>query len=126
MPRWFRAVPLITTTLLGLLVVAVCAYYLAHDWAALQSAQASFERVSSSGADLRALFLADARQSIHRTNCFAEGVGLLLGAILAAIGLHGCACPAKPPRIKLQVTLDSPSVHLPGIECSPEPPTVGS
>lgn len=89
MPHAIRAVSLITITLAGVLVVAVCAFYLAHDWAALQSAQINFERVSASNADLRVLFIAEARQSIHRTNCFAEGVGLLLGAILAAIGLHG-------------------------------------
>jgi hypothetical protein len=89
MPKPFRVTLLVAVVLVGLLVVAVCGYYLAQDWAALKSAQANFERLSASGADLRSLFVADARQSIHRINCFAEGVGLLLGAILAAIGLHG-------------------------------------
>lgn len=84
-----RAILLTAIVVLGVLVVVVCAYHLAQDWAALQTAQASFERLSAGGADLRALFVADARQTIHRTNCFAEGVGLLLGAILAAIGVHG-------------------------------------
>jgi hypothetical protein len=102
MPRAIRAVSLIAITLAGLLVVAACAMYLAQDWTALKSAQASFERLSASGADLRALFLADARQNIHRTNCFAEGIGVLLGGILAAIGLHGLCllprlgCPSSP------------------------------
>jgi hypothetical protein len=41
------------------------------------------------GADLGALFVAESQQDAHRLNCFAEGVGVLLGAILAAIGLHG-------------------------------------
>jgi hypothetical protein len=98
----FRVVPLVAVVLAGVLGVAVCAYFLAQDWAALKSAQASFERLSASGADLRALFLADARQNIHRTNCFAEGIGVLLGGILAAIGLHGLCllprlgCPSSP------------------------------
>jgi hypothetical protein len=75
--------------LLGLLVVLVNAYYLAQDWSALKSAFAHFEQLSTARADLRSLFIAEARQSVYRTNCFAEGIGLLLGAILAAIGLHG-------------------------------------
>src|SRR5438093_4033989 len=80
---------LLAVVLLGLLVVLVSAYYLAQDWAALKSAFAQFQRLSTTGTDLRSLFIAEARQSVYRTNCFAEGVGLLLGAILAAIGLHG-------------------------------------
>ena len=35
------------------------------------------------------LFVAEARQNIHRINVFADVVWALLGAIVAAIGIHG-------------------------------------
>ena len=75
---------------LGLLGIAVCFYGATLDWRELQRADAYF--VSLKRADLATLFVADARQNIHRINLFADVVWALLGAILAAIGLHGlCA-----------------------------------
>ena len=73
----------------GLAVVVVSGYFLLQDWAALNAAFARFQQEVRAGADLRALFIAEAEQNVHRINCFAEGVGLLLGAIMVAIGVHG-------------------------------------
>src|SRR5947209_8531243 len=91
-----RIFMLVGVTLLGVVVVLVSGYYLLLDWAALRAAYARFELLASRSADLNALFVAEARQNIHRLNCFAEGMGVLLGAILAAIGLHGlCLLPSR-------------------------------
>ncbi len=82
--------------LMGVLVSLVSGHFVLQDWAQLDIAYRQFERLSASGADLRALFVADAAQNVHRINCFADGVGTLLGAILAAIGIHGlCLLPKR-------------------------------
>ena len=94
-----RIFMLVGVTLLGVVVVLVSGYYLLLDWAALRAAYAWFELLASRSADLNALFVAEAGQNIHRLNCFAEGMGMLLGAILAAIGLHGlCLLPSRPAK----------------------------
>lgn len=43
--------------------------------------------------DLRAAFVAEARQNIHRINLFADVVWALLGLILSALGTIGLALP---------------------------------
>jgi hypothetical protein len=73
----------------GAATVIITAYFLAQDWRALTDAFAQFQRLARSSGDLETLFIAEAEQNAHRINCFAEGVGVLLGAILAAIGTHG-------------------------------------
>ena len=87
--------------LLGLAAVLVSGYNLFLDWAALREAYARFEELARHDSRLNTLFVAEARQNVHRINCFAEGIGVLLGGILAAIGLHGLCLlqrPVKPPR----------------------------
>lgn len=80
---------LFLTVLPGTIGVVIFFYYALVDWAALQKAYANYSQVVASGADLRAVFVAESAQNIHRINLFAEGVWALLAAILAAIGLHG-------------------------------------
>jgi hypothetical protein len=90
---------LLGVTMLGVIAVLVSGYYLLLDWAALREAYARFEIVAMRPAGLNALLVAEARQNVHRLNCFAEGVGVLLGAILAAIGMHGlCLLPCRSTR----------------------------
>lgn len=80
---------LLLVVLAGLAAVFVSGHYLFADWAALNANWRRFEALSMSAADLRSLLIADARQHAFRLNAFADGVGVLLGAILAAIGIHG-------------------------------------
>src|SRR5437899_1340540 len=87
---------LLGVTLFGVVAVVVSGYNLLLDWAALREAYARFEQLAGRSSSLNTLFVAEARQNAHRLNCFAEGVGVLLGAILAAIGLHGvCLLPSR-------------------------------
>ena len=73
----------------GLACFVFCMYFALQDWAALQKAYAQFERVAGSSKEMSTLFVAEARQNIHRINLFADVVWALLGAVIAAIGIHG-------------------------------------
>lgn len=92
-----QAVLVLFVVLPGVAAVGVCGYFLFQDWAALSAAFTRFERAAAGGAVLRELFVAQSLQETYRINCFADGVGVLLGAILAAIGLHGL-CTMPPAR----------------------------
>jgi len=81
--------PLLLMVVPGVLGVVIFGYYCLIDWAALQADYAHYVQVAASTADLRAVFIAESQQNIHRINLFAEGVWALLAAILAAIGVHG-------------------------------------
>jgi hypothetical protein len=84
-----RAALVLFAVLPGASAAAVSGRFLLQDWAALRTAFTRFESLAAGGADQRALFIAHAYQETYRLNCFAEGVGVLLGAILLAIGVHG-------------------------------------
>jgi hypothetical protein len=84
-----RGVLLGVVTASGFVACLVSGYYVLQDWAALNIYYARFEELTMSNASMRSLFIAEAHQNVFRINCFADGVGVLLGAILAAIGLHG-------------------------------------
>ena len=73
----------------GVFCFVVCMYYALQDWAALQKAYTNFARLAGSSSDMSTLFVAEAEQNIHRINLFADVVWALLGAIIAAIGIHG-------------------------------------
>ncbi len=89
------ALGLVTT--IGVISSWVSGYYVLQDWAALNMYYARFEQLSMSNADMRSLFISEANQNAFRINCFADGVGVLLGAIVAAIGIHGL-CLLQPRR----------------------------
>ena len=73
----------------GLLGVAVSGYYCLQDWASLNRAFARWEHVIRGHGSERALMVADSYQNAFRINCFADGVGVLLSAILCSIGVLG-------------------------------------
>lgn len=83
-------------TLLGILAFTVSGYYVLQDWAALNMYYARFETLTMSNASMRSLFIAQAHQNAFRINCFADGVGVLLGALVAAVGIHGLCLLARP------------------------------
>ena len=84
-----RIVALATVTISGVIACVVSGYYVLQDWAALNMYYARFEKLTMSAADMRSLFIAESHQNAFRINCFADGVGVLLGAVVAAIGIHG-------------------------------------
>jgi len=84
----------------GFLASTVCACYLIPEWAALTASYQNYSRVSeSAAAGEREVLIAKTAREIHRINCFAEGVGLLLGGIIGSIGIHGiCTLPRETSR----------------------------
>lgn len=95
--RWI--VLLLLVVLPGVAAVAVSGHYLFQDWGALISAFARLERATAGG-DLHAVVVAQAYDNVYRTNCFADGVGVMLGAILAAIGIHGMCLVGMGDRLR--------------------------
>jgi hypothetical protein len=80
---------LITTIVPGLSAIALSAFFLFPEWAALDKAYRNYEQLSRNGAGMRELSIAQSAEVRHRINCFAEGVGVLLGGVIVAIGIHG-------------------------------------
>jgi hypothetical protein len=80
----------------GLIWCAICAYYSQFDWHELQRAYAAFKMAETS--DLKTVFVAEARQNIHRINLFADVVWALLSAILATVSATGLAILQRMDR----------------------------
>jgi hypothetical protein len=80
---------LLLTVIPGILGEVIFGYFALVDWSALQAAYAHYEQIANSSADLRAVFIAESNQNIHRVNLFADGVWTLLSALLMAVGLQG-------------------------------------
>lgn len=87
---------LILLVLPGLMVAAVSVHYALLDWEKLREAYAQYRQIAASGADLRAVFVANAAQETHRLNLFADGVWALQGLMVFGIGLVGlCLLPRR-------------------------------
>ncbi|MBE9128517.1 MULTISPECIES: hypothetical protein [unclassified Coleofasciculus] len=96
-----QAILLLFIVLPGCAASALSAYYLLPEWVALERHHTYYQKLSQSpSSTLRDLSIAQAAENRHRINCFAEGVGVLLGGGIAAIGIHGiCTLPQKTSRI---------------------------
>jgi hypothetical protein len=87
---------LLTTIVPGLGAIIISTFYLFPEWAALDRSYRNYEQLSRSGAGVRELSIAQSAEVRHRINCFAEGIGVLLGGVIVAIGVHGlCGIPDK-------------------------------
>jgi hypothetical protein len=86
---------LMSTVLPGLGAMALSTFYLFPEWAALDKSYRNYERLAASGANIRELSVAESAEMRHRLNCFAEGVGILLGGVIVAIGVHGLCTASK-------------------------------
>ena len=87
---------LLTTVLPGLGAMAISTFYLFPEWAALDKSYRNYERLAATGANVRDLSIAESAEMRHRLNCFAEGIGVLVGSVMMAIGVHGCTLPKSP------------------------------
>jgi hypothetical protein len=87
---------LLATILPGLGAVGVSGYYVLADWAALDKAHRNYTKLAETGAGIRELSIAESAEMRHRINCFADGVGVLLGGVIVSIGIHGlCTLPKR-------------------------------
>lgn len=90
-----QVILLLFVILPGLGSSAVSAYYLFPDWTALDKSHRNYQRIAQSPTSReRDLLIAQAAENRHRINGFAEGIGILLGGVFMAIGIHGlCTLP---------------------------------
>jgi hypothetical protein len=93
-----RLVLTLCVLLPGLAAAGVSGFFLLRDWAALTAAFARLEAVARSGGDTQALLVAQGYDHLYRLNCFADGVGVLLGLLIAAVGIHGLCTLRGAPR----------------------------
>ena len=84
-----RSLLLLLVVLPGVGCAGISAYFMFPDWRALEDSHTQYQKLVQSKADLRELSIAQAAETRHRLNCFAEGVGVLLGWGIASIGIHG-------------------------------------
>ncbi|QYO62595.1 hypothetical protein [Leptolyngbya sp. 7M] len=92
-----RAVALLVLVVFpGFGFTAVSTYWLWRDWAALTASHQRYMQVATANPTQTDLMIAAAAENRHRINCFAEGVGVLLGSVVWAIGIHGlCTMPRR-------------------------------
>ena len=90
---------LLAVVLPGIAVTSLSTFYLLPEWTALEASYKNFEGVAKSpSSTMSELFIAQAAENRHRLNCFAEGIGVLLGSAISAIGIHGiCTQPRRMP-----------------------------
>ena len=88
---------LLFAVLPGAFFTGISAYTLFPDWAQLQASQKRYAELANRPAVTATdLMIAEAAENRHRINCFAEGVGVLLGSTILAIGIHGiCTLPDR-------------------------------
>jgi hypothetical protein len=79
------------------------AYFLFPDWAMLTVSHQNYQKLAASPtSSLRDLAIAEAAENRHRINCFAEGVGALLGALFSLLEFMA----SVPYRLSLSDRLD--------------------
>ena len=91
-----RSLLLILVVLPGIACVSISTYYLFPEWKMLDDSYTQYQKLARSNAPVRELSIAQAAENRHRINCFAEGIGVLLGLTISAIGVHGlCTLPKQ-------------------------------
>jgi hypothetical protein len=80
----------------GTAASGISIYYLIPEWAVLDASYKHYQQVAKSSSTVNDLLIAEAAENRHRINCFAEGIGVLLGGVIVSIGIHGlCTLPNK-------------------------------
>ncbi|HEY9654166.1 MAG TPA: hypothetical protein V6C50_01625 [Crinalium sp.] len=88
---------LVLVVLLGAMSTAVSTYSLFPEWVVLGTSYQNDQTLAQrSTASVRDLNVAQAAENRHRLNCFAEGVGVLLGGVITSIDIHSiCTLPRQ-------------------------------
>ncbi len=88
---------LVLVVLPGAMFTGISAFYLFPEWVVLGKSHQNYQRLAQMPtSSLRDLNVAQAAENRHRFNCFAEGVGVLLGGVITSIGIHGlCTLPRQ-------------------------------
>lgn len=81
----------------GIVFTGISTYYLFPEWVVLDNSYQHYQKLAQvPTSSVRDLSVAQAAETRHRLNCFAEGIGVLLGGVIIAIGIHGiCTLPQQ-------------------------------
>ncbi|MBF2028030.1 MAG: hypothetical protein IGS48_14905 [Oscillatoriales cyanobacterium C42_A2020_001] len=93
-----RILALLTLVVLpGIAAMGISTYYLFPEWVALAASHRNYQKLAQvPTTSARDLSVAQSAETRHRLNCFAEGIGVLLGGVIFAIGVHGiCTLPQQ-------------------------------
>lgn len=95
LPFKMRSLILILAVIVpGIAATSLSAFYLLPEWVVLEASYKNYQQMAKSpNSTMRELSIAPSAENRHRINCFAEGVGVLLGGVITAIGIHGCTQP---------------------------------
>ena len=87
---------ILAVVLPGITATILSTYFLLPEWTVRSASYKNYQQVAKSpSSTMRELSIAQAAENRHRINCFAEGVGVLLGGVIAAIGIDGiCTQPS--------------------------------
>lgn len=82
----------------GIATTIISLSYMFPEWKALDASYQNYTQVAKSpNRTVQDLLIAQAAENRHRINCFAEGIGAILGLAIASIGIHGI-CILKSDR----------------------------
>lgn len=73
----------------GMATTIISLSYMFPEWKALDASYQNYTQVANSNSKVQDLLIAQAAENRHRINCFAEGIGAILGLVIFAIGIHG-------------------------------------
>jgi hypothetical protein len=81
---------LLLVVLPGIATTTISLYYMFPEWKALDASFQKYTQVAKSpNSKVQDLSIAQAAENRHRINCFAEGIGAILGLVIVSIGVHG-------------------------------------
>jgi len=81
----------------GAAFMGISTYDLFPEWDTLGKSVQNYQKLAQApGSSVRDLSVAQAAEHRHRLNCFAEGIGVLLGGVIVSVGIHGiCTLPRQ-------------------------------
>lgn len=98
MNYWRNLILFLLLVVPGSAVVVISAWWGINDFIALVEANQRFQQLADRGAGQRELFILAHRENTHRINVGFDGTWLLLGGILAGIGIQGMVRGDKKGR----------------------------
>ncbi len=93
-----RLTLLILLVIPGSLVVVASSWWGLNDFIALVNANQRFQQLANQGAGQRELFIMAHKEDTHRINVGFDGTWILLGGILAGMGILGILQTNKPSQ----------------------------
>jgi hypothetical protein len=88
--KWRYLSLLLLVVVPGIMTAMISLFYLFPEWQALDRSYQNYVRiVKSPNSKVQDILIAEAAENRHRINCFAEGIGVLLGIVIISIGVHG-------------------------------------